>query len=214
MVSIITDLISKKQVLQLNHSIKDSINTVKDELEDHLTAINENTNEIESNYELIAELAIKLEKIEERLEQVELILHSQDIEKQKVDELNIGADLKGKAATEIMISGPGFGKTQPEAMQNALENMKRLQTILITGSLPVKLNVVKTDQISPRLGKAFVKNAWFIALLVGLAITLIIVLRYKRWELSVPLIVTLGTIKVLGLAGKFGFITASSGVCP
>jgi len=87
-VSIITDLISKKQVLQLNHSIKDSINTVKDELEDHLTAINENTNEIESNYELIAELAIKLEKIEERLEQVELILHSQDIEKQKVDELN------------------------------------------------------------------------------------------------------------------------------
>jgi len=75
-------------VLQLNHSIKDSINTVKDELEDHLTAINENTNEIESNYELIAELAIKLEKIEERLEQVELILHSQDIEKQKVDELN------------------------------------------------------------------------------------------------------------------------------
>ncbi len=75
-------------MLQLNHSIKDSINTVKDELEDHLTAINENTNEIESNYELIAELAIKLEKIEERLEQVELILHSQDIEKQKVDELN------------------------------------------------------------------------------------------------------------------------------
>ncbi len=88
MVSIILDLEGKKQILNANNSLKESINAVKEELEDHLTAINENTNEIESNYELIAELALKLEKIEERLEDLELILHSQDIEKQEIEELN------------------------------------------------------------------------------------------------------------------------------
>ncbi|MCX6711458.1 MAG: PDZ domain-containing protein, partial [Candidatus Woesearchaeota archaeon] len=55
--------------------------------------------------------------------------------------LQISEDLKGKEITDIDISGPGFGKTQLEAKDNALAEMKRLQTILITGSLPLKLNI-------------------------------------------------------------------------
>ncbi len=88
MVSIILDLNSKKQLLNLDNSLKEEINALKEELEDHLTAINENTNEIESNYELIAELSLKLEKIEERLEALELALNSQNIEKQEIEQLN------------------------------------------------------------------------------------------------------------------------------
>ena len=65
----------------------------------------------------------------------------------KVDELNIGSDLKGQAVTQIQITGPGVGASQQDAISNSLQNMKRLQTILITGSLPVKLNIVKTDAI-------------------------------------------------------------------
>ena len=37
---------------------------------------------------------------------------------------------------------------------NTLKNMKRLQTILKVGSLPVKLEVVAKDNISPSLGKS------------------------------------------------------------
>jgi len=33
--------------------------------------------------------------------------------------------------------------------------MKKLQTVLITGSLPVKLNIEKIDTISPVLGDEF-----------------------------------------------------------
>ena len=44
---------------------------------------------------------------------------------------------------EIAISGSGVGISERDAMFDALNNMKRLQTILITGSLPVKLDIVK-----------------------------------------------------------------------
>ena len=49
-----------------------------------------------------------------------------------------------------------------------LDNMKKLQTILITGSLPVKLEVVKLDTVSPTLGKEFLDNILFVGLLVRL----------------------------------------------
>jgi len=86
--TIIFDSNNKKQLLHLDNSLKESINTLNEGLEDHLTAINANTNEIESNYELISELALKLEKIEERLEAIEITLNSQNFEKQHIDDLN------------------------------------------------------------------------------------------------------------------------------
>ena len=40
-----------------------------------------------------------------------------------VDQLNIGADLQGKAATDIAISGAGSGANQGLAIDDALKNM-------------------------------------------------------------------------------------------
>ncbi|HII72145.1 TPA: hypothetical protein HA265_05305 [Candidatus Woesearchaeota archaeon] len=119
-----------------------------------------------------------------------------------VDELNIGEDLKGRAVTDIMISGGGQGTTQPEAVTNALQNMKRLQTILITGSLPVKLDVVKTDAISPVLGKDFVKNAFTMAFIAILVVSLVIFIRYRMLKVAVPMLVAMlsEVIIVLGVA--------------
>ncbi len=128
-----------------------------------------------------------------------LILFLDDIQ---VDELNIGADLKGRAVTDIEISGSGIGITQNEAVFNSLKNMKRLQTILITGSLPVKLNIVKTDSVSPVVGEEFVKNALFVALLALIVVSLIIFLRYKRLKLIIPMVLTsvFEVILLLGVA--------------
>jgi len=119
-----------------------------------------------------------------------------------VDELNIGADLKGKAATDIMISGSGAGATQQDAVFDALKNMKRLQTILITGSLPVKMLVQKTDTISPVLGKDFVKNALVMAIVAILAVALVIFIRYRKLSISIPMIFTMlaEVIIILGVA--------------
>ncbi len=118
-----------------------------------------------------------------------------------VDELNIGADLRGKVATDIMISGSGVGTTQQEATFDALKNMKRLQTILITGSLPVKLDVQKTDTVSPVLGDDFVKNAFVMAIAAILAVSLVVLIRYKQIKIAFPMLLTM----VSEVAIIFGF---------
>ena len=69
--------------------------------------------------------------------------------------------------------------------------MKRLQTILITGSLPVKLNIVKTDAISPILGEEFVKNAILMSLLAILAVAIVIGIRYRKFIIAIPILITM-----------------------
>ncbi len=101
-----------------------------------------------------------------------------------VDSLNIMGDLKGKAATQIAISGPGTGKTREEAVNNAIAAMNKLQTILITGSLPYKLNVIKIDTLSPTLGDAFMKNTLLIFLFSILGVAAIIFIRYRNIKIS------------------------------
>lgn len=123
-----------------------------------------------------------------------------------VDQLQIASDLKGRAVTDIAISGPGLGRTMQESQLTALQNMKRLQTILITGSLPVKLNIVKIDSISPVLGSTFLNSSIKMLLFALTAVTLIIYLRYRKLAIVIPifitsiseLLLTLGTMVLLG----------------
>lgn len=116
-----------------------------------------------------------------------LVLFLDDVQ---VDELNIGADLKGRAVTDIEISGSGVGISQNEAVFNALKNMKKLQTILITGSLPVKLNIVKIDVISPVVGEEFIKNALLVGLLAIIAVAIVIFIRYRKLKVTIPMALT------------------------
>lgn len=133
-----------------------------------------------------------------------LVLYLDDAE---VDSLNIGSDLRGKAVTDIQISGSGVGATQQEAVYNALDNMKRLQTILKTGSLPVKLNIVKTDAISPVLGEEFVENAILLALMALGVVFFVIFLRYRKLEVALPLVLVSASelIVLLGIAALIGW---------
>jgi preprotein translocase subunit SecD len=112
------------------------------------------------------------------------------VDNKEVDSLNVGAELRGKVTTQISIQGPGTGRTQEEAYNAAKDNMNKLQTILITGSLPYKLNIVKLDTISPILGSSFSK----VILLAGAAamglVALIIFIRYRRFKASLALLLT------------------------
>lgn len=56
------------------NQLQDAFSKIKEEFEDHLTAINENTNEIQANYEYLSEIDDKIEKICQRLEKIELFL--------------------------------------------------------------------------------------------------------------------------------------------
>ena len=140
---------------------------------------------------------------EEYLEE-KLVLYLDDAQ---VDELNIGADLRGRAVTDISISGSGAGATEQEAVYNALANMKRLQTILDTGSLSVKLNIVKTDTISPLLGEEFLKNTIMIGIFALLSVAIVILVRYKKLKIALPMtgIMLSEVIMILGFASLVGW---------
>ncbi len=119
-----------------------------------------------------------------------------------VDSLSISDTLKGVVTTQISISGPGTGQTQNDAIKSAQENMNKLQTILITGSLPYKLEIVKLDTLSPTLGQQFVNSILLAGLASSLAVVLIIFVKYRKFRESMAVLITSlsEVIIILGIA--------------
>lgn len=112
------------------------------------------------------------------------------LDDQLMDTLNIGIDLKGRAVTDIQISGSGGGLTQQDAALNSLKNMRRLQAILITGSLPVKLRIIQTETISPVLGEQFTKNAFLVTGIAIVVVMLVLALVYRNFKIAIPVMLT------------------------
>jgi preprotein translocase subunit SecD len=108
-----------------------------------------------------------------------------------MDSLFISKDLKGRVTTEISIQGSGVGATQGDAFKDAQKNMNQLQTILITGSLPYKLEIVKLDTISPTLGKEFTKNLILLGLIVFAIISLVLFIKYRKIKITLAVILTM-----------------------
>ncbi len=106
------------------------------------------------------------------------------------DSLYISKDLKGQITTQISIQGSGTGKDRASAVVDAETNMKKLQTILITGSLPYQLEISKLDTISPVLGKSFTEAILIGGLFAMLAVSIIIFLRYRNIKISLALLFT------------------------
>ncbi len=107
-----------------------------------------------------------------------------------IDSLYVSKDLKGRVTTDISIQGSGVGANQQDAYTDAEANMKKLQTVLITGSLPYKLEIVKLDTISPILGKEFTKAILEAGFFAILAVSVIIFIRYKKIKISLALLAT------------------------
>jgi len=119
-----------------------------------------------------------------------------------VNSLQIHSNLKGKEATAISISGTGISQSQTSAANEALKSMDKLQTVLITGSLPLKINIVKMDTISPLFGKSFIKNSLLVGFLAIVAVSLVVFIRYKNFKIILPMVLTMVSelIIILGFA--------------
>jgi len=124
------------------------------------------------------------------------------LDDEHIDSLEISAGLKGKAEQDIAISGPGSGASQQEAMINSIKNMKKLQSVLTTGILPIKLDIVKTDALSPSLGKEFLNNAFLIGLIAIVVVGAIVFIRYKEWKVTLAMMIMVASeiIIILGVA--------------
>ena len=66
-------LFSKKPKIS-NSNLKEALESVRTELDEHLEALNENTSEIQTSYECMNEINSKVEKIAERVESIEIFL--------------------------------------------------------------------------------------------------------------------------------------------
>jgi len=102
--------------------------------------------------------------------------------------LKIAAGLRGRAETTISITGSESGHTQQDAAENTKHEMKRLQTILITGSLPQELEIVKIDRISPNLSENFTKQILRAGIFAIIAITIVVFIRYRKIKISLILV--------------------------
>lgn len=129
------------------------------------------------------------------------------LDDQLVDTLRIGVELKGRPVTDVQISGSGLGISQQEALTNALQSMKRLQTILTTGSLPVKLSIIKTDSISPMLGQEFMRNIMLVTMLAVLSVAVALFISYRKLMIALPVLFTclLEIFMLLGIAALIGW---------
>jgi preprotein translocase subunit SecD len=97
-----------------------------------------------------------------------------------VTALSISADLKGKPTTQPAITG--FRPTRNDALKEQLT----LKSILQSGSLPVSLEITRIDQISPALGGQFISATLLAALVAGLAVSIILFIRYRSFKILIP----------------------------
>jgi preprotein translocase subunit SecD len=136
-----------------------------------------------------------------------------------VTALSISSDLKGKAYTTPAITGSRG--TREEALKEQL----MLKSILQSGSLPVSLEIIRIDQISPVLGSEFMRDALLAILIAEAAAAAVIYFRYRNWKILLPnvlwslfeLIITLGvaalikwTIDLPSMAGLIAAIGTGS----
>jgi len=124
------------------------------------------------------------------------------IDGNEVESLLISSGLRGQATTQISIQGSGTGTTRDDALKNTRAEMRQLQTILLTGSLPYKLNIVRLDTISPSLGEEFSYTLLMAGIVSIIAVSLIIFVRYRKIKISLSLLITSFSeiIIILGVA--------------
>jgi len=120
----------------------------------------------------------------------------------------------GRPSTDVQISGTE--KTKEEAEKEA----KSIQTVLQSGALPVSVQIVGINTVSPELGSEFKNGALTAGILALIVVSLIIFLRYRTPKLVIPIIFTslaellliLGTASIINwnidLAAIAGIIAA------
>lgn len=122
-----------------------------------------------------------------------------------VESLLIGKDLKGQVVTQVSISGSGSGTTEDEAYDAATEEMHNLQTILITGSFPYKLKILKLDVISPNLGSSFTAAIFIAGLACLISVAIVVFVKYRKFKQSVA-VLCMGLSEVIITLGIVAFL--------
>lgn len=110
----------------------------------------------------------------------------------EITSLNIASSFKYQKITtpQITVSGTEMS-TQEKALESGKKEMKFLQAILSTKSLPSELDVVQSYSISSSQGEKFLKNAIWVGLAAVLLVSLTVALRYQHFGIFIGITITL-----------------------
>lgn len=86
-----------------------------------------------------------------------------------------------------------------DSSDNATADLKNLTTLLETGSLPVSVENVSRETISPSLGNEFLQTVTLIAILAAIGVALFLFWRYRVLGLVIPMFATIVMEAVLTL---------------
>ena len=118
-----------------------------------------------------------------------------------ISSLSIASEFKDKPISDPSVQG--YATTINEAKSEKI----KLQSILRSGSLPTKIEIVQLETISPNLGYGFLKNAAIAGLAAMIAVSALVFARYRKWKivLSMLLISFSEVIIILGVAVLIGW---------
>jgi len=141
-------------------------------------------------YNVVRNLGIRPARLGEELYLEEkLFLY---LDGKEMSNLSISAGLKEKPTTIASVTGSS--RTREEA----IEERRFLQNILRSGSLPVKLNVLSVYKITPKLGIEFFENLLLAGIVALIAISSVLLLRYRSVKVvSLIIFTTLSEIIII-----------------
>lgn len=102
--------------------------------------------------------------------------------------------------TQLTISGQATGS------EEAKKRLDDIDIILVSGSLPVPIESISTESISPYLGRDFLKTSLWIGIFALLTVAVVLFIRYKYLKLSLPILLT-GASEILLLLGVLSVIS-------
>lgn len=91
-----------------------------------------------------------------------------------------------------------------ESFEQAQSRLEEMDILLKTGSLPIPINEISTETISPFLGKEFSQTAVFIGLIALLCVAIVLFARYRRIKIALPIAIT-GLSEVIIILGFSSF---------
>ncbi|MCR4368772.1 MAG: hypothetical protein NUV67_02585 [archaeon] len=101
--------------------------------------------------------------------------------------------------SQLVITGSGSNK------EEATQELKALEVLLETGSLPIGIKSISKETISPLLGNEFLNTAILIGLVSLLMVGIVIFIRYRMPGLVIP-IMLIGVSEIILILGLSSFI--------
>lgn len=116
------------------------------------------------------------------------------VDGERQNALNMGSEFQDSVVTQPSISGGG--ESQPDARQD----MRELQAILQSGSLPAPVQIESVTNLSSTLGGSFMAASILSIIASLVAVGFIVFLRYQDPRIAIPIVLT-GASEVYILLG-------------